>query len=114
VRQRPLGVTALEDKIVQRAAVEVLNAIYAEDFRGFLIWIPPGAKPAHGAGPALSGDTRKVGELGARSRHSQLLRHFVAEVAGQVCRARDWGPARAAHSEMTEGGRAGRGEADGE
>src|SRR5262249_17928648 len=27
-RQRPLGVTALEDKIVQRAAVEVLNAIY--------------------------------------------------------------------------------------
>src|SRR5256712_9613458 len=27
-RQRPLGVTALEDKIVQRASVEVLNAIY--------------------------------------------------------------------------------------
>ena len=31
-RQRPLGVTALEDKIVQRAAVEVLNAIYETDF----------------------------------------------------------------------------------
>jgi len=33
--QRPLGVTALEDKIVQRAAVEVLNAIYETDFLGF-------------------------------------------------------------------------------
>src|SRR5216684_346027 len=34
-RQRPLGVPALEDKIVQRAAVEVLNAIYETDFLGF-------------------------------------------------------------------------------
>src|SRR5438445_4769163 len=35
-RQRPLGVPVLEDKIVQRAAVEVLNAIYETDFLGFL------------------------------------------------------------------------------
>ena len=34
-RQRPLGVAALEDKIVQRAAAEVLNAIYEVDFLGF-------------------------------------------------------------------------------
>ena len=34
-RQRPLGVTALEDKLVQRATVEVLNAIYETDFVGF-------------------------------------------------------------------------------
>jgi group II intron reverse transcriptase/maturase len=34
-RQRPLGVTALEDKVVQRAVVEVLNAIYETDFLGF-------------------------------------------------------------------------------
>ena len=34
-RQRLLGVTALEDKIVQRATVEVLNAIYETDFLGF-------------------------------------------------------------------------------
>ena len=33
-RQRPLGIAALEDKIVQRAVVEVLNAIYEEDFWG--------------------------------------------------------------------------------
>ncbi len=34
-RQRPLGVPALEDKIVQRSVVEVLNAIYESDFLGF-------------------------------------------------------------------------------
>jgi RNA-directed DNA polymerase len=34
-RQRPLAVAALEDKIVQRAVVAVLNAIYEEDFLGF-------------------------------------------------------------------------------
>src|SRR3974390_1358612 len=34
-RLRPLGVAALEDKILQRAVVEVLNAIYEEDFLGF-------------------------------------------------------------------------------
>jgi RNA-directed DNA polymerase len=34
-RQRPLGVTALEDKLVQRATVQVLNAIYETDFVGF-------------------------------------------------------------------------------
>jgi retron-type reverse transcriptase len=33
-RQRPLGVAALEDKILQRALVEVLNAIYEADFLG--------------------------------------------------------------------------------
>jgi RNA-directed DNA polymerase len=34
-RQRPLGIAALEDKVVQGAVVEVLNAIYEEDFLGF-------------------------------------------------------------------------------
>jgi group II intron reverse transcriptase/maturase len=34
-RQRPLGVTALEDKIVQRATTQVLNAVYETDFLGF-------------------------------------------------------------------------------
>jgi retron-type reverse transcriptase len=40
-RQRPLGVKALEDKIVQRAAV-VLNAIYEFDFLGFSYGFRPG------------------------------------------------------------------------
>ena len=34
-RLRPLGVAALEDKILQRAVAEVLNAIYEQDFVGF-------------------------------------------------------------------------------
>jgi retron-type reverse transcriptase len=34
-RQRPLAIAALEDKIVQRATVAVLNAMYEEDFLGF-------------------------------------------------------------------------------
>jgi len=34
-RQRPIGIPALEDKIVQRSMVEVLNAVYEVDFLGF-------------------------------------------------------------------------------
>jgi RNA-directed DNA polymerase len=41
-RQRPLGIAALEDKIVQRAVVEVLHAIYEEDFLGFSYGFRPG------------------------------------------------------------------------
>lgn len=41
-RQRPLGIAALEDKIVQRAVVTVLNAIYEEDFLGFSYGFRPG------------------------------------------------------------------------
>jgi RNA-directed DNA polymerase len=41
-RQRPLGVPALEDKIVQRATVEVLNTIYETDFLGFSYGFRPG------------------------------------------------------------------------
>jgi group II intron reverse transcriptase/maturase len=33
--QRPLGIATLEDKVVQRAVVEVMNAIYEQDFLGF-------------------------------------------------------------------------------
>src|SRR6266850_1420898 len=41
-RQRPLGIAALEDKIVQHAVVTVLNAIYEEDFLGFSYGFRPG------------------------------------------------------------------------
>ena len=51
-RQRPLAVAALEDKIVQRAAVAVLNAIYEEDFLGFSYGFRPG-RSAHDAMDAL-------------------------------------------------------------
>jgi RNA-directed DNA polymerase len=58
---RPLGVPALEDKIVQRATVEVLNAIYEQDFLGFSYGFRPGRSP-HQALDALAVGigTRKV------------------------------------------------------
>jgi RNA-directed DNA polymerase len=46
-RQRPLGVTTLEDKIVQRAAVEVMNAIYETEFLGFSYGFRPGRSRHH-------------------------------------------------------------------
>jgi len=60
-RQRPLGVTTLEDKLVQRATVEVLNTIYETDFLGFSYGFRPGRSP-HKALDALSVGmlTRKV------------------------------------------------------
>jgi RNA-directed DNA polymerase len=51
-RQRPLAVAALEDKIVQRAVVAVLNAIYEEDFLGFSYGFRPG-RGTHDALDAL-------------------------------------------------------------
>src|SRR6266542_2896244 len=52
-RLRPLGIAALEDKIVQRAVVEVLGAVYEVDFRGFSYGFRPGRGP-HDALDALS------------------------------------------------------------
>jgi group II intron reverse transcriptase/maturase len=52
-RQRPLGVAALEDKILQRAVAEVLNAIYECDFLGFSYGFRPGRSP-HDALDALA------------------------------------------------------------
>lgn len=51
-RQRPLGVTVLEDKVVQRATAEVMNAVYEEDFLGFSYGFRPGRRP-HDALDAL-------------------------------------------------------------
>jgi RNA-directed DNA polymerase len=51
-RQRPLAVAALEDKIVQRATVTVLNAIFEEDFLGFSYGFRPG-RGTHDALDAL-------------------------------------------------------------
>ena len=53
-RQRPLAVAALEDKLVQRATVEVLNCNFEEDFLGFSYGFRPGR------GPCPVGATRKL------------------------------------------------------
>jgi RNA-directed DNA polymerase len=60
-RQRPLGVTALEDKIVQRATVEVLNATYETDFLGFSCGFRPGRRQHQALDALYTGLlTRKV------------------------------------------------------
>lgn len=52
-RQRPLGIAALEDKLVQRAVVQVMNAIYEVDFLGFSYGFRP-RRSQHNALDALA------------------------------------------------------------
>src|SRR6266705_4280470 len=60
-RQRPLGVTALEDKIAQRATVTVMNGIYETDFLGFSYGYRPGKSPHNALDALYTGLlTRKV------------------------------------------------------
>ena len=60
-RQRPLGVMAVEDKIVQRAMVEVLNAIYEVDFLNFSYGFRPERSPHQALDALYTGLlTRKV------------------------------------------------------
>ena len=65
-RQRPLGIAALEDKIVQQAVVTVLNEIYEEDFLGILLRVPARAETARCAGCTGSGPKTEEGELDSR------------------------------------------------
>src|SRR5664279_4415197 len=69
-RQRPLGIAVLEDKILQRAVVEVLNAVCEVDFRGFSY----GFRPRRGPHDALAALAVGIGRkkvnwvLAARNR----------------------------------------------
>lgn len=58
-RQRPLGIASLEDKIVQRALVQVLNAIYEQDFLGFSYGFRPRRSPHQALDALVVGLTRK-------------------------------------------------------
>jgi RNA-directed DNA polymerase len=58
-RQRPLGVAALEDKIVQQAVATILNQIYEEDFRGFSYGFRPGRSQHQALDALYVGITRK-------------------------------------------------------
>jgi retron-type reverse transcriptase len=62
-RLRPLAVAALEDKIVQRATVAVLNAIYEEDFLGFSYGFRAGSLLLHRIGLAPTARCRSPGAL---------------------------------------------------
>ena len=89
-RLRPLGVTALEDKIVQRATVEVLNTIYETDFLGFSYGFRPG-RNQHQALDALYSGLRDrsvnwVLDLDVRSffdklSHAWLVRFLQHRIA---------------------------------
>src|SRR5947209_15754145 len=79
-RLRPLGVAALEDKILQRAVVEVLNSIYEADFLGFSYGFRPGRSP-HDALDALA-----VGI--ERSKVNWVLDADIRDFFGQL--ARTW------------------------
>jgi group II intron reverse transcriptase/maturase len=76
-RQRPLAIAALEDKIVQRAAAAVLNAIYEEDFLGFSY----GFRPGRGQHDAL--DALVVGITRTKVNHilDADIRSFFDEVS---------------------------------
>ena len=91
-RQRPIGKPTLEDKIVQRATVEVLNAIYEEDFRGFSYGVRPGRSPHD----ALDAVTVGIEKRNVNWVLDADIRGFCdatgARMAGAVCRASDWGP----------------------
>jgi group II intron reverse transcriptase/maturase len=82
-RQRPLGIATLEDKIVQRAVVEVLNAVYEEDFLGFSYGFRPG-RSQHMALDALTvGIQRKkvnwVLDADIREFFSNLDHHWLVK-----------------------------------
>ena len=79
-RQRPLGIATLEDKIVQRAVTEVLNAVYEVDFRGFSYGFRPGRKP-HDALDALAAGIY-------RKKVNWVLDADVRDFFGQL--DRDW------------------------
>src|SRR5216683_865495 len=90
-RQRPLGIATLEDKIVQRAVVEVLNAIYGADFRGFSYGFRPGRGPHQALDALVAGIYKKkvnwVLDADIRDFFGQLdrgwlekfLRHRIAD-----------------------------------
>lgn len=58
-RRRPIGIAALEDKIVQQAVVWILNQIYEEDFLGFSYGFRPGRSPHNALDALWVGITRR-------------------------------------------------------
>src|SRR5680860_1289831 len=82
-RQRPLGIASLEDKIVQRAVVEVLNAVYEVDFLGFSYGFRPGRSPHQALDALTVGIERKrvswVLDADIREFFTNLDHHWLAK-----------------------------------
>jgi RNA-directed DNA polymerase len=79
-RLRPLGIATLEDKIVQRAVVGVLNAVYEADFRGFSYGFRPGRGPHQALDALVAGITTR--------RVNWVLDADIRDFFGQL--DRDW------------------------
>ena len=81
VSVRPRVATSLEDKILQRAVVEVLNAVYEADFLGFSYGFRPGRSPHHALDALATGILRKrvnwVLDLDFRDYFSTLDHQWV-------------------------------------
>ncbi len=89
--KRPLGVTTLEDKIVQSAVAEVLSAIYEADFLGFSYGFRPGKSPHHALSALqiaiitrrvnwiLDADISKFFDSVNHEWLMQMLRHRIAD-----------------------------------
>ena len=82
-RLRPLGIATLEDKIAQRAVVEVLNAVYEEDFTGFSYGFRPGRSPHQALDALAVGTERKkinwVLDADIREFFTNLDHHWLAK-----------------------------------
>ena len=76
-RQRPLAVAALEDKILQRATITVLNAVYEEDFLGFSY----GFRPKRGQHDALDALAVGIGSTKVNYILDTDIRSFFDEVS---------------------------------
>jgi len=82
-RQRPLGVAALEDKIVQYAVVTVLNQIWEEDFLGFSYGFRPGRSQQDALDALWVGIVRKkvnwILDLDIRSFFDKLQHDWLVQ-----------------------------------
>ena len=111
-KQRPLGIAALEDKIVQRALVEVLNAIYEADFLGLLVRVPAADAASTMRWTRWRWGSAHEGELDCGRRHRELLRRGQPRLAGRVPGASDRRPAHhPPDRKWLKAGVAGRGQA---
>ena len=70
--QRPLGIAALEDKVVQQAVVTILNRSMS-GLSWLFVWVQARSEPASGAGRAQCWASPEASELGARCGHSRVL-----------------------------------------
>jgi group II intron reverse transcriptase/maturase len=78
-RQRPLGIAALEDKMVQQAVVTILNQIYEVDFQGFSYGFRPGRSPHQALDALLDADIRSFFDRMSHEWTMRFVQHRVAD-----------------------------------